>query len=162
LKNIWKIKIQRKMNIKNTAIVNSVDRHIKSFIFNKSDKTSVQLFKYVFVGGIAYCVDFGSLFFLTEVVKIHYLVSAAIAFILGLLTNYALSILWVFPKRALANKRAEFLIFSIIGLVGLGLNEVIIWFFTEFIHYHYLISKIFSTVVVFFWNFIARKKILFS
>ena len=150
------------MNIKNKAIVNSVDRHIKSFIFSKSDKTSVQLFKYGFVGGIAYCVDFGSLIFLTEVVKIHYLISAAIAFILGLLTNYAISILWVFPKRTLANKRVEFLIFSIIGLVGLGLNEVIIWVFTEFIHYHYLISKILSTVVVFFWNFIARKKILFS
>jgi len=162
LKNIWKKKIQKKMNIKNKTIVNSVDRHIKSFISNKSDKTSVQLFKYGFVGGIAYSVDFGFLIFLTEVVKIHYLISAAIAFILGLLVNYAISILWVFPKRALASKRTEFLIFSIIGLIGLGLNEVIIWFFTEFIHYHYLISKIFSTVVVFFWNFIARKKILFS
>lgn len=150
------------MNIENKTKVNSANGHIKRLIFNKSDKTSVQFFKYVFVGGIAYCVDFGSLFFLTEVVKIHYLLSAAIAFILGLLTNYALSILWVFPKRALANKRVEFFIFSIIGLVGLGLNEVIIWFFTEFVHFHYLISKILSTVVVFFWNFVARKKILFS
>jgi len=150
------------MNIENKTKVNSADGYIKRLIFNKSDKTSVQFFKYVFVGGIAYCVDFGSLFFLTEIVKIHYLISAAIAFILGLLTNYALSILWVFPKRALANRRVEFFIFSVIGLVGLGLNEVIIWFFTESVHFHYLISKIFSTVVVFFWNFIARKKILFS
>jgi len=154
--------MQRKTNFKNKTIVNSADKYIKSFIFNKSDKTSVQFVKYVFVGGIAYCVDFGSLFFLTEVVKIHYLVSAAIAFILGLLTNYAISILWVFPRRALANKRVEFLIFSVIGLVGLGLNEVIIWFFTESMHFHYLVSKIFSTFVVFIWNFFARKKILFS
>jgi putative flippase GtrA len=150
------------MNLESKAAVSSIDKHLKSFIFSKSDKTSVQFFKYVFVGGIAYCVDFGSLFFLTEVVKIHYLVSAAIAFILGLLTNYALSIFWVFSKRTLANKRTEFLVFSMIGLVGLGLNEVIIWFFTESMHFHYLISKIFSTVVVFIWNFTARKKILFS
>jgi putative flippase GtrA len=150
------------MNLKSKAAVSSIDKHLKSIIFAKSDKTSVQFFKYVFVGGIAYCVDFGSLFFLTEVVKIHYLVSAAIAFILGLLTNYALSIFWVFSKRTLANKRTEFLIFSMIGLVGLGLNEVIIWLFTESMHFHYLISKIFSTVVVFLWNFTARKKILFS
>jgi putative flippase GtrA len=150
------------MNIEDKTKVNFADRYIKRLILNKSDKTSVQFFKYVFVGGIAYCVDFGSLFFLTEYAKVHYLVSAAIAFILGLLTNYTLSILWVFPKRALANKRVEFFIFAVIGLVGLCLNEVIIWFFTESIHFHYLISKIFSTVVVFFWNFIARKKILFS
>jgi putative flippase GtrA len=150
------------MNLKDKALSSSGERRLISFISSKSDKTSVQLLKYGFVGGIAYCVDFGFLFFLTEVIKIHYLISAAIAFILGLLTNYALSIFWVFPKRTLANKRTEFLLFSIIGLIGLGINEVIIWFFTEFIHYHYLISKIFSTVIVFFWNFIARKKILFS
>jgi putative flippase GtrA len=150
------------MNLKSRAAVSSIDKRLKSFILNKSDKTSVQFFKYVFVGGIAYCVDFGSLFLLTEVVKIHYLVSAAVAFILGLVTNYTLSIFWVFSKRTLANKRTEFLIFSIIGLVGLGLNEVIIWLFTESMHFHYLISKIFSTVVVFLWNFTARKKILFS
>lgn len=142
--------------------ISSENRGIISFILKKSDKTFIQLFRYGFVRGIAYSVDFGSLVFLTEVFKIHYLISAAIAFILGFLTNYTLSISWVFSKRTLADKRIEFLIFSIIGLVGLGLNEVIIWFFTELIHFHYLISKIFSTVVVFFWNFFARKKMLFS
>jgi len=150
------------MNFKDNPAINSEKSRIRPFIFSKSHKTSIQLFKYGFVGGIAFCVDFGSLFFLTEVIKIHYLISAAIAFILGLLTNYTLSILWVFPKRAIADKRVEFLLFLIIGLVGLGLNEVIIWFFTEFIHFYYLISKLFSTVVVFFWNFFARKKLLFS
>ena len=147
---------------KDDATTSRMNKRLTSFIFKKSDKTHLQLFKYGIVGGIAYSVDFGSLFFLTEVIKIHYLISAAIAFTLGLITNYTLSIFWVFPKRALTNKKIEFIIFSIIGLIGLGLNEVIIWFFTESAHFHYLISKIFSTVVVFFWNFFARKKLLFS
>jgi len=150
------------MKLKNNSINNRIAGHMRNFFFNKSDKTSVQLFKYFFVGGIAYTVDFGSLFILTDLVKVHYLISAAIAFTLGLITNYSLSIVWVFSKRTLSNRRLEFIVFSIIGLVGLGLNEVIIWFFTEWIHFHYLISKIFSTVVVFFWNFFARKKILFT
>jgi len=143
-------------------MINSINSRIGSLLFAKSDKTSIQLLRYTFVGGIAYAVDFGSLFFLTEVVKIHYLISAAIAFILGLLTNYTLSILWVFPRRTLASKRMEFLVFAIIGLVGLGLNEGIIWFFTDLVHFHYLMSKVISAVVVFFWNFFARKKILFN
>ena len=150
------------MSFKGNAILNSISNRISSLVLNKSDKTSIQLLRYGFVGGIAYAVDFGSLFFLTEFMKIHYLVSAAIAFILGLLTNYALSIFWVFSKRAVSNRQVEFMIFSIIGLIGLGLNEGIIWFFTETVHFHYLISKIFSTVFIFFWNFFARKKALFS
>jgi len=150
------------MSLKNSTMINSLSNAVSSFFSSKSEKTSIQLLKYGFVGGIAYVVDFGSLFFLTEVIKLHYLFSAAIAFILGLLTNYILSIFWVFTKRTVVNWRTEFLIFSIIGLVGLGLNEGIIWFFTDLIHFHYLISKIFSALVVFFWNFFARKKILFS
>jgi putative flippase GtrA len=150
------------MNLKNNGMINSISIRIGSFLFAKSDKTSTQFLRYIFVGGIAYAVDFGSLFFLTEVIKIHYLISAAIAFILGLLTNYTLSIFWVFARRALTNKQMEFLIFAVIGLVGLGLNEGIIWFFTDLVHFHYLISKVFSAIVVFSWNFFARKRILFS
>jgi putative flippase GtrA len=150
------------MNSGRKGMINSINSRIGSLLFAKSDKTSIQLLRYTFVGGIAYAVDFGSLFFLTEVVKIHYLISAAAAFILGLLTNYTLSIFWVFSRRTQTSKRMEFLIFAIIGLVGLGLNEGIIWFFTDLVHFHYLISKVFSAIFVFFWNFFARKKILFN
>lgn len=133
-----------------------------SLLFAKSDKTSTQFIRYIFVGGIAYAVDFGSLYFLTDIIRIHYLISAAAAFILGLITNYILSIFWVFARRTLTSKQMEFLIFAIIGVVGLGLNEGIIWFFTALIHFHYLMSKVVSAIIIFFWNFFARKKILFS
>jgi len=150
------------MNLKSHGMINSISIRIGSLLFAKSDKTSTQFLRYIFVGGIAYAVDFGSLYFLTDIIRIHYLISAAAAFILGLITNYILSIFWVFARRTLTNKQMEFLIFAIIGVVGLGLNEGIIWFFTALIHFHYLMSKVVSAIVVFFWNFFARKKILFS
>jgi len=136
--------------------------NLKSFLLEKSDQTSIQLLRYTFVGAFAYVVDIGSLFFFTEYLRIHYLVSAALAFILGLITNYLLSIFWVFAKRSIQDCRVELMIFSIIGLVGVGINEFFIWFFTEITDFHYLISKLFSTGFVFFWNFFARKKMLFS
>jgi len=160
--NSWSIRdIDLVLKAKDTKIKKFKINNISFLLLSKSDKTHIQLLKYGVVGGIAYVVDFGFLIFLTEFIKIHYLISAAIAFILGLLTNYALSISWVFNKRALANKKIELLIFSIIGVVGIGFNELIIWFFTEWVAFHYLISKLISTVGVFFWNFFARKKILF-
>lgn len=128
----------------------------------RTDSTLIQLFRYTFVGGFAFVIDFGSLFVLTEFFHIYYLISAAIAFLLGLTTNYILSILWVFDKHKVQSRWMEFLIFGAIGLIGLGLNEVIIWFFTEKIRLHYLISKIISTIVVYCWNFFARKFTLFN
>lgn len=135
---------------------------IDKLLKEKTGNKLIQLFRYCITGGTAAIVDFSSLYILTELVNIHYLISAIIAFILGLTTNYILSIFWVFNKRRLKSRFLEFVIFSIIGIVGLGLNELIIWYFTEYIHFHYMMSKMLSTVVVVSWNFYGKKNILFS
>jgi putative flippase GtrA len=120
-----------------------------------------QFFRYTAVGGLAFTVDFSALFLLAAIANVHYLVSAALAFSLGLTTNYALSTSWVFNKHTLLNRHAEFIVFATIGLIGLALNEFLIWFFTETLLLHYLLSKIYSTVVVYICNFALRKIILF-
>jgi putative flippase GtrA len=68
---------------------------------------------------------------------------------------------WVFNKRKLDNRTFEFGIFAIIGIVGLGLNEVLLWFFTQELLIYYLLSKIFAAAIILFWNFFARKYLLF-
>ena len=134
---------------------------IERLLKSRTDNTLIQLFRYTFVGGVAFIVDFGLLFILTDFFDIHYLISAALAFLLGLTTNYVLSIVWVFNKRTLKNKWFEGGVFVLIGIIGLVFNELFIWFFTEHVHFHYLQSKVVSTAFVYLWNFFARKFILF-
>ncbi|MEA2095916.1 MAG: GtrA family protein [Candidatus Cloacimonadota bacterium] len=134
---------------------------LNKLFIEKTDNTLIQLFRYTFVGGIAFIVDFTSLYLLTEFARVHYLYSAAIAFILGLIINYILSIIWVFKSRAVNKKLIEIIIFAVIGVIGLGLNEVMIWFFTDRLSIYYLYSKLISTAIVYFWNFLARKYILY-
>ena len=122
----------------------------------------LQLFRYGFVGGVAFAVDYGTLFVLTHYAGVPYLWSAAIAFILGLVTNYLISISWVFQHSGKMNVWQEFTFFAIIGIIGLGLNELIMYVGTDMIHLHYMISKLISTAIVFFWNFFARKFIIFN
>ncbi len=135
---------------------------LKILFKDKTSNTFIQLFRYGFVGGIAFLVDFVFLFCLTEFVGLPYLVSAAISFILGLVTNYLLSTVWVFNQRVVTNRSKEFIVFSVIGIIGLGFNELIMWFGSSVLPLYYLLSKIISTVIVFFWNFFARKYILFN
>ncbi|MGZ7070659.1 MAG: GtrA family protein, partial [Methanobacterium sp.] len=85
----------------------------------------------------------------------------AIAFTLGLIANYLLSISWVFNKRTLDNIWSEFTIFAAIGIIGLVLNELIIWLFTDYVGLFYLLSKIIAAALILFWNFFARKFTLF-
>lgn len=122
----------------------------------------LQLFRYGFVGGVAFVVDYGSLFLLTHYAGVPYLWSAAIAFILGLVTNYLLSISWVFRRNENLRPWVEFLFFAIIGVIGLVLNELIMYAGTDLLHMHYMVSKLISTAIVFFWNFFARKFLVFT
>ena len=128
----------------------------------KNSKTLVQLFRYGIVGGGAFIVDYGVLWTLTEYCYIHYLLSATISFLLGLSVNYMLSTAWVFAKGRCQNKLLEIIIFAIIGVVGLLLNEAIIYLIADVLLLHYMVGKVISTIVVFFWNFYARKYILFN
>ena len=135
---------------------------IQKLFRDDTEKMFIQLFRYTFVGGAAFLVDIGSLYILTSFVGIYYLISAAIAFILGLIVNYLLSIGWVFNNRTLDSAKLEFGVFALIGVVGLGFNEVLIWFFTDYVHIFYLISKMIAAVLILFWNFFARKFTLFK
>lgn len=96
-----------------------------------------------------------------EVFKVYYLTAALIAFLIGSITAYILNVVWVFDKRTFRNRYVEISIFLLISVVGLIINQYIIWFFTENVHLYYLFSKLIATMIVVIWNFFARKYILF-
>lgn len=134
---------------------------IELLFTHKSNRLYIQFIRYLFAGSIAYVFDFLLLLSITEILTIHYLVSAAIAFLIGLTINYALCITWVFASRSFSSNSLEFGIFSLIGIIGLLINEVFIWFLTDIFAFHYLLSKLCATVFVLIWNFSARRYVLF-
>jgi putative flippase GtrA len=137
------------------------DLLIESARLKPSHNTLVQLVRSLVVSVIALIVDFSTLVILKEVFGVHYIWAAAIGFSFGVVVNYLLSVWWVFAERKLSSKKAEFTIFAVICTVGLILNLVIISGLVEWGHLDYRIAKAISTIVVFFWNFIGRKKILY-
>ena len=126
-----------------------------------TDSVYIQIFRYVLSGSVACVVDYTTLVTLTQVFKLYYLTSAAIAFMLGAAVSYVLNITWVFDQRAFSDRRMEALLFFSIGIAGLFLNHYCIQFFTEAVKLHYLGSKVISTIAVFTVNFTARKFLLF-
>jgi putative flippase GtrA len=120
-----------------------------------------EFFRYFLVGGFAFFCDTFTLFSLTQFLKVNYLVSAPVGFLVGTAVNYVLSRKWVFRRRTLNNTPAELAIFTLIGVVGLGLNELILWAFQSKLGIYYLYAKGVSGVTVLAWNFGARKLALF-
>jgi putative flippase GtrA len=129
---------------------------------NGWEELRTQFLRYAVVGGMAFAVDAGLLWTLTALAGFHYLLSAAISFTGGLVVNYLLSRFWVFNRRTLSSTTLEFTIFTLIGIVGLGLNQLLMWGLTEKLGLYYLLSKCFAAGCVLLWSFGARKWALFS
>ena len=135
-------------------------------MFNKlfregTDSFYIQFFRYIFVGGTAFIVDFGFLYFFSDICGIYYLISAILSFIISVLVNYVMSTKWVFNQDKIDNKVVEFNLFIIISTIGLVFTEILLYFFTDIVGY-YLISKIISAIIVLFWNFIARRVMFYG
>ena len=117
-----------------------------------------QLMKFGVVGIVATVIDFVVLTILTETFGVHYLTSAAIGFIIATLFNYVASMRYVFNSRfGPHEKRKELIIFILLSVVGLGLNQFFMWLFVEFFSIFYIFSKVLATVLVMAWNFVSRK-----
>ncbi len=130
-------------------------------VVNISDNTVwSQFVRYLIVGAFATVVDVSTLVFLTECVQLH-LISAAAGFMCGVVTNYLLSIRFVFRHRTLSSKGMEFVFFAIIGAIGLAWNQLIMYIATDVVRMDYRVSKLFAVVMVLVWNFGARKLLLF-
>lgn len=120
-------------------------------------KLIAQFMKFGVVGVIAFCIDYGILALLTEVFGVNYLVSATISFTASVVFNYVASMRYVFTHKEGMSKRREFVIFVVLSVIGLGINNLCMWAGVELFGIHYLITKIGATAIVMVWNFVTRK-----
>ena len=127
----------------------------------KTTNIFIQFFRYIFVGGFAFLADAFTLWLCEK--WMNYMIAAAIAFVVGLAVNYALSIWFVFSESSkVKNKVKEFVVYGIIGLIGLLITEGIMYLFTDVFGLYFLISKIIAAAIVLVWNFAARKVVLYK
>ncbi len=121
----------------------------------------LQLVKFCVVGVIAAIVDVGVLVALKELLHIDVLLASTISFCASVTANYLLSMAFVFKSRK-QSKLREFVIFVLLSIGGLCLNQVILWIGTTYTSVYYLIVKIFAMVIVPIYNFVTRKIFLES
>lgn len=144
-------------NISNKVEEDKEETLLHKLFIAKTNNSFLQFFRYIFVGGIAAIVNIGALFVFTDIFGIHYIISNILGFILGLITNYLLSKMFIFTNENGMNKRKEFISYAIIGIIGLGVDTLFMLICTSGLGIYYLLSKIISTIITFIWNFGARK-----
>ena len=83
----------------------------------------------------------------------------------GLAGNYVLSLCFVFTQskdRGKGRSFGAFLVFGVIGLVGLAWTELGMWIGIEVLSWNYMFVKVCVTAAVLAWNYLGRKLIIFN
>lgn len=120
-------------------------------------KLIAQFMKFGIVGVIAFVIDYGFMALLTEVFGVPYLISTTVSFIISVIFNYFASMRFVFKRKDDMSRRREFIIFVVLSVIGLVINDVFMWLMVDFLFIDYRISKIVVTFIVAVWNFVTRK-----
>lgn len=120
-----------------------------------------QILKFGVVGFICFFIEFGVMVGLVELAGVGELIASATGFVVSVTVNYILSITVVFDANKETNKVRQFIVFMILSLIGLGINQLIMWIGVEWLGRYmnraYMLVKIFATGVVMVFNFITRK-----
>ncbi len=116
---------------------------------------------YVIYAGLATVVDVGLLWVFTALLGIYYLLSAALSYCAGMLTNFLLNKFFNFRNRS-QQLAAQFGVFAAVALVGLALNQLVIFSLVEWFHIWYIGAKLVSVVIVALWSFWGHKHFTFG
>jgi len=104
------------------------------------------------VGASGMVVDFGITWLCKEKLHWNKYLSNSLGFILAATNNYFWNRLWTFQSESVEIVR-EYSTFVLIALVGLGLNNLIIWLLHEKARLNFYLSKLIAIGCVMVWNF---------
>ncbi len=120
-----------------------------------------QFLKYCIGGGLAFITDAGLLFVFTEYGHLWYLFSATLSFSIAAVVNYSFQYFVTF-KDTRGEIKKQFAMFLFIAVVGLALNNSLLYIQVEWLGFWYMLAKAVAAVIVLIWNFLMNKHITFK
>ena len=132
--------------------------HIK--LKHKHEKLFIQIFKFGIVGGTAFVIDFVFLYLFREFLHFPVILANTLSFCISVIYNYIASVKWVFDVNKEKDAKKQFITFIIFSVIGLLLNDLIMWISVDFLSIYYLLAKIIATFIVMIFNFVTRKLFL--
>ncbi|NEU07513.1 GtrA family protein [Flavihumibacter sp. R14] len=111
--------------------------------------------KFGVVGFSGIFVDFGVTYLCKEKLNVHKYLANSLGFIVATISNYLLNRYWTFNTGQSA-QFVQFGKFLGIAIVGLAINNLLIYLFNDRLKINFYVSKAFAIVIVSIWNFLGN------
>ncbi|OHA20349.1 MAG: hypothetical protein A2849_01065 [Candidatus Taylorbacteria bacterium RIFCSPHIGHO2_01_FULL_51_15] len=116
-----------------------------------------RLFRYLASGGTAAAVDLLALYIGTDLLHIHYLISAALAFIVAFFVSFMLQKFWTFQDHSIERVRLQMTLYFLVAGGNLALNTLLMYFFVEKLHLWYLLAQVVASGLIAFESFFISR-----
>ena len=113
------------------------------------------IFKFGVVGILGMAVDFFITWLCKEKLQFNKYISNSIGFVVAATSNYFFNRVWTFQSTSNQIVK-EYSSFLIISIIGLGINNLIIYFMHDKMKMNFYLAKIMATGIVVLWNFFAN------
>ena len=138
--------------------------NMKGFLTGEGIK---QFSSYFGVGGAAALVEWGVFFLLIYFFNTPYIVATVLAFIVSTTVNWILGRMFAFKNSNFKGKKTqELVLVFIVSAIGLIFNMILMYMFVSVLGMNSnilkTVSKVLSTGIVFFWNFLSRKYLIYK
>lgn len=120
----------------------------------------LKFLKFGVVGFSGMIVDFGITWLLKEKAHINKFISNSVGFIMAATNNYLWNRIWTFQSTNEEISR-EYLSFFITSLIGLGINNLILYLLANKLKWNFYFSKLCAIAVVMIWNFVMNLMVTF-
>ena len=120
----------------------------------------LKFLKFCVVGFSGMVVDFGFTWLCKEKFKWNKYVSNSIGFVLAATNNYIWNRVWTFQSDN-ANIPIEYGKFLMISVIGLGLNNLVLYLLHEKLKLNFYFAKLIAIGVVTVWNFVMNYRFTF-
>ena len=118
--------------------------------------------RFIVAGGTAASVDLLVLFIFTDIFKVWYIVSSAIAFLVAFMVSFTLQKYWTFRDHSSERLHAQALVYFVVTGINLVLNTLLMYFFVHFGGIEYLIAQIITGILIAIESYFVYQKFVFK
>ena len=121
-----------------------------------------QVLKYLIAGGSAFAVNIVTLYVLTDVLHVYYLLSTVGAFLTSFGVSFVLQKVWTFRELSRDNLHVQLPLYLLMQLTNLGLNTMLMYVFVEYLHLWYILSQAIIAILIAIATFFINKAYIFK
>jgi putative flippase GtrA len=117
---------------------------------------------YFFIGGLSFLANFAIFLTIVHVTGLRWVYANIAGFFGAALINYFLSARFVFESRIYSQRRLEMVLTLIVSAIGVGLETLLIYLGYDVASLNLCVVKCGAAGIVFFWNYGARRFLIFG